>query len=200
MANNVVCAELTGSIDLSCVRSIPKKYFQEAVIINLSDIDRVASGDPDFGTAPSCAYSVEMVLEAGKKGVQIKLPETGSSIKGFYAKSKTDNGFVQYLHQVQILVVGASEETKCILDKLDRGRYVVAVQLTDGTVEIYGWDNGLTTADYTYDIQEGGGGSLIVLQSDETAQEATLPLVYVSQTPGQENEDFNAQFAAPAGE
>ena len=138
-----------------------------------------------------------MVLKAGKSGVQVKLPDNGSSIKGFFAKSKTDNGFVQYLHQVQILVAGASAETKCILDKLDRGRYVIAVQLSDGTVEIYGYENGLSTGDYAYDIQEGGGGSLIILQSDENAQEGTLPLVYKSNPVGTEDADFNEQFAQP---
>ena len=195
MANTSICAELTNGLDLSCVRSLPKKYYQEAVIINFNDIDRTASALGNFAAA--CDYTVQMVLKAGKSGVQVKLPDNGSSIKGFFAKSKTDNGFVQYLHQVQILVAGASAETKCILDKLDRGRYVIAVQLSDGTVEIYGYENGLSTGDYAYDIQEGGGGSLIILQSDENAQEGTLPLVYKSNPVGTEDADFNEQFAQP---
>ena len=195
MANTSICAELANGLDLSCVRSLPKKYYQEAVIINFNDIDRTASVLGNFAAA--CDYTVKMVLKAGKSGVQVKLPDNGSSIKGFFAKSKTDNGFVQYLHQVQILVAGASAETKCILDKLDRGRYVIAVQLSDGTVEVYGYENGLSTGDYTYDIQEGGGGSLIILQSDENAQEGTLPLVYKSNPVGTEDADFNEQFAQP---
>ncbi len=195
MANTSICAELNTGLDLSCVRSLPKKYYQEAVIINFADIDRTAS---IVGTiAATCDYTVQMVLKAAKKGVQIKLPDNGSSIKGFFGKSKSDLGFVQYLHQVQILVAGASPETKCILDKLDRGRYVIAVQLSDGTVEIYGWENGLSTGDYTYDVQEGGGGSLIILQSDEAAQEGMLPLVYKSTPAGSEDEDFNDQFQQP---
>ena len=82
------------------------------------------------------------------------------------------------------------------MDKLDHGRFVVALQLTDGTVEIYGWENGLSTADYTFDLVEGGGGSLIVLQSDDTAQESMLPLVYKPQALGDANADFNEQFEA----
>ena len=195
MANTSICAELTNGLDLSCVRSLPKKYYQEAVIINFNDIDRTVSTLGNFAAA--CDYTVQMVLKAGKSGVQVKLPDNGSAIKGFFAKSKTDNGFVQYLHQVQILVAGASKEIKCILDKLDRGRYVIAVQLSDGTVEVYGYENGLSTGDYTYDIQEGGGGSLIILQSDENAQEGTLPLVYKSNPVGAEDADFNEQFAQP---
>lgn len=195
MANTVICAELTGAIDLSCVRNFPKKYYQEAVIINMNDIDKEGSTIGNISGA-TCDYSVQMILKSLKKGTQIKLPETGNAIKGFYGKSKTDNGFVQYLHQVQFLMIGASSDTKCKMDKLDHGRYVVALQLTDGTVEIYGWENGLTTADYTYDIQEGGGGSLIVLQSDENAQESMIPLIYKPQTGGDANADFNQQFEA----
>lgn len=195
MANTIVCAELTGAIDFSCARNFPKKYFQEAVIINLNDIDREDSVVGNLA-GPTCDYTVQMVLKSLKKGIQVKLPETGNAIKGFTGKSKTDNGFVQYLHQVQFLMLGASAEAKCQMDKLDHGRFAVALQLTDGTVEIYGWENGLSTADYTYDIAEGGGGSLIVLQSDETAQESMLPLVYKPQVGGDANADFNEQFEA----
>ena len=195
MANTIICTELTGAIDHSCARNFPKKYYQEAVFINHNDIDKENSVVGAINGS-TCDYTVQMILKSLNKGVQVRLPETGNAIKGFTGKSKTDNGFVQYLHQVQFLMLGASAEAKCQMDKLDHGRYVVALQLTDGTVEIYGWENGLTTADYTYDIAEGGGGSLIVLQSDENAQESMLPLVYKPQTGGDANADFNEQFEA----
>lgn len=195
MANTAICAELTGNIDLSCLRSLVKKYFQEVVIINFNDIDRAASTLNMTGAA--CDYSVSMVLKDGKKGVMIKLPENGGTIKGTYAKSTSDLGFNQYLHTVNILMAGASKEVKCALDKLDRGRYVVAAQLADGTVELYGWENGLTTGDYTFDLVDGGGGSVIPLQSKEAEQESMLPLIYKSAVTGGENADFNEQFAQP---
>lgn len=195
MANNVICAELTGAINYSCNRNQAKKYFQEAVIINLNDIDKTASVIGNIGSG-ACDYTVQMVLKSLKKGIQVKLPETGNAIKGFTAKSKDTYGTPQYLHQAQFLMLGASAEAKCQMDKLDHGRYAVALQLTDGTIEIYGWENGLSTADYTYDIVEGGGGSLIVLQSDDTAQESMLPLVYKPQAAGDGNADFNEQFEA----
>lgn len=191
---NITCSEFKEGFDLSCVRGLPKKYKQEAVVININDIDRATStvGDTTGGT---CDYTVQMVLKQSKKGVLIRLPETGNAIKGFTAKSKSDNGFIEYLHQVQILVVGADKDTKCKLDKLDHGRYVVALQLIDGTIEIYGWENGITTGDYTFDIVEGGGGSLIVLQSEDNAKESMLPLVYKPQSNGNANADFDSLFA-----
>ena len=193
MANTAICAELDGVVDLSCIRTLVKKYFQEIVIINFNDIDRTASVINQAGAL--CDYSVSMVLEAGKKGVMLKLPENGNTIRGSYAKSTSDLGFIQYLQTVQILIAGVTKEIKCILDKLDRGRYVVAAQLADGTVEIYGYENGLTTGDYTFDLVEGGGGAKIPLQSKDAEQESMLPLIYKPAVPGSENADFNEQFS-----
>ena len=196
MANTAICAELEGNIDLSCLRALVKKYFQEVVIINFNDIDREAS-TLNMGSGATCDYTVSMVLKEGKKGVMIKLPENGGTIKGTYAKSTSDLGFNQYLHTVNILMAGASAAIKCALDKLDRGRYVVAAQLSDGTVEIYGWENGLTTGDYTFDLVDGGGGTVIPLQSKEAEQESMIPLIYKSAVTGSENADFNEQFEQP---
>ena len=193
MANTAICAELDGVVDLSCIRTLVKKYFQEIVIINFNDIDRTASEINQAGAL--CDYSVSMVLKAGKKGVMLKLPENGNTIRGSYAKSTSDLGFTQYLQTVQILIAGVTKEIKCILDKLDRGRYVVAAQLADGTVEIYGYENGLTTGDYTFDLVEGGGGAKIPLQSKDAEQESMLPLIYKPAVPGSENADFNEQFS-----
>lgn len=193
MANTAICAELDGVVDLSCIRTLVKKYFQEIVIINFNDIDRTASVFNQAGAL--CDYSVSMVLKTGKKGVMLKLPENGNTIRGSYAKSTSDLGFIQYLQTVQILIAGVTKEIKCILDKLDRGRYVVAAQLADGTVEIYGYENGLTTGDYTFDLVEGGGGAKIPLQSKDAEQESMLPLIYKPAVPGSENADFNEQFS-----
>lgn len=194
MANTTICAELDGEIDLSCTRSLIKKYFQEVVIINFNDIDKTAS-TLNVTNATPCDYSVSMVLKAGKKGVMLKLPENGGTIKGTFDKSTSDLGFSQYVHMVQILLAGIDTATKCTLDKLDRGRYVVAAQAGNGTVEIYGWENGLTSGDYTWDIVDGGGGTIIPLQSKETEEESLLPLVYKSAVIGGENADFNEQFS-----
>lgn len=187
----VSCAELKEGLNLKCIRNLSKKYIQKIILINVGDIDRNASV---LGDINNCDYTIQLVLKQGKKGVLFELPDSSNSIKGFYAKSKSDNGFVEYLHQVQMLMVGANKETKCKLDQLDHGRYVVAVQLVDGTIEIYGWENGVSTGDYTFDLAEGGGGSVIVLQSDEDAKESMLPLVYKSKSVGSEIADFDKLF------
>lgn len=195
MANIIICNELTGDIDLSCKRGIAKAYYQEAVFINFHDIDHTVT--PSLGTGGSCAYSVQMVLKPGKKGIKLRLPDGGSSIKGSYDKSTTDNGYIEYLHKAQALIVGSDEDTKCTVDKIDHGLFVIALQTKDGNIELYGWENGLSSGEYTWDIVEGGGGTVIPFQNKEKEKETMLPLIYKPQTGGDANADFNSQFEQP---
>jgi len=190
MAVLSTCALLGNGQDQSCINST-KKYFQQAVIVNRADISSYTITKTDS----PCAYNVSFALKAGKTGYRFTGPESGNSYFGNYSKSKSDLGFVQYSHLVQLLVAGATEQAKCILDSLDKGSFVVAIQLKDGTVEIYGIEFGLSTADYTYDLQANGGATAISLQSDEAARENLLPLVYKSETPGGEAADFDSLFA-----
>src|SRR5690554_7534088 len=200
MAVLPLCARLINGQDAACV-PIKRKYFQQAVIINKTDIDpdTVVITKTDFdGEDPTCEYNVSFALKEGTTGYRFTGPENGSSYFGRYNKSRSDLGLTQYLQEVQMLVVGADEESKCILERLDKGQFVVALQFTDGTVEIYGLENGLSTGDYTYSIQENGGGTAVILTSAEDAPESSLPFVYVSETPGSESADFDDLFANPA--
>lgn len=194
MAVASICGTLKNGQDASCVAPA-RRFYQQAVIINKSDIDpeSVVLSVPT-AEAPDCLYNVQFSLKEGKTGLRFTGPESGSSYKGYFDKSLSDLGFVQYVHHAQILVVGSDEDAKCILDSLGKGKYVVAYQFTDGTVEIYGWQNGLTAADFTYDAQEGGGGTPIDLASLETAPENYVPLVYKALIPGGETADFDSNF------
>lgn len=194
MAVASICGTLKNGQDASCIAPA-RRFYQQAVIINKADIDptSVILSVPT-AEAPECLYNVQFSLKTGETGLRFTGPESGSSYKGYFDKTNSDLGYAQYVHNAQILVVGSSEEAKCILDSLSKGRYVVAFQFTDGTVEIYGFQNGLTTGDFTYDVQEGGGGTAIVLSSLETAPENYVPLVYKSAVPGGEGADFDSNF------
>lgn len=196
MAVLSLCAKLLNGQDAACI-PLKRKYFQQAVVINKTDIETLTVTKTDFETpSPECSYSVSFTLKAGTTGYRFTGPENGNNYFGRFNKTTSDLGFASYQHEVQMLVVGADEESKCILEALDKGSYLVALQFSDGTVEIYGVENGLSTGDYTYSISENGGGSLIVLSSNEQTPESYLPLVYVSASPGSETEDFDAAFAA----
>lgn len=195
MATSTICAELTEGYDLSCKRNFPKGYYQEAVFINFNDADKAASVLGNLAGA-TCDYTLQMLLKATKSGVRIKLPDNGSTMKAFFDKKTNDKGIVEYIHKMQILAMGVDAATKCKLDKLDHGLYIVAVQSKDDTVEILGWENGISTGDYTYDVTDGGGGGIIPLQSKETQAESMLPLVYKPQTGGNAVADFDSLFEA----
>lgn len=196
MAIIPLCARLANGQDAACV-ALKRKYFQQAVLINRTDIDgsTINVQKTDYDTSPyTCSYKVSFDLLPGKTGYRFTGPENGNGYFGRYNKSINDLGIVGYTQEVQMLVVGADEVSKCVLEALDKGSYVVALQFSDGTVEIYGLDNGLSTGDYTYSIAENGGGSLIILSSNENTPENSLPFVYVSSTQGNENEDFDTEF------
>lgn len=193
MATATICAELQEGYDLSCVRNFAKGYHQEAVFINFNDVDRTNSTVGTIAGA-SCDYTIQALLKATKSGIRIKLPYNGSTLKGWYDKRTSDKGITEYLHKVQILAMGVEATTKCKIDKLDHGLFIVAIQAKDGTIEWYGWENGLVTGDYTYDITDGGGGGIIPLQSKDTQAESMLPLVYKPQTAGNAIADFDSLF------
>lgn len=194
MARQSLCATLLTGQDAVC-EAPKRRYYQQAVIINRSDIDTFTINKTDYDIPlPVCSYTVAFALKEGKKGFFFQGPENGNNYFGSFDKSTSDLGFVQYKHNVSMLVIGASEEAKCILESLDKGSYLVALQFTDGTVEVYGFQNGISTGDYTYDVQGGGGGAAIVLTSNDNTPEGYLPLIYVSAVPGSETEDFDSAF------
>lgn len=191
MAVPSICGTLKNGLDLSCV-SLIRKYAQQAVLINKADIEEYTITAPT-GAGGVCAYNVAFTLKDGKTGYRLHGPDNGSSFKGVVAKSTSDLGFTQYIHTVQTLIAGVSEEVKCILEALDKGSYVIALQIGE-VIEIYGMEAGLSTGDYTLDIQEGGGGVAIPLASREDAPESRLPLIYKSATLNGEIADFDAAF------
>lgn len=178
MALTSICGILKNGQDASCVAPA-RRFYQQVVLINKSHIDP-DTVEINVPTAenPDCTYNVQFALKSGETGLRFTGPESGSSYKGYFDKTLSDLGFTQYKHNAQILVVGSTEEAKCILDSLSKGKYVAVYQFTDGTVEVYGFENGLTTGDFTYDVQEGGGGTAIVLSSLDIAPENYVPLVY----------------------
>ena len=195
MAVIPLCARLLVGQESACV-PLKRKYFQQAVVINKADIETMSVTRTDFDSpTPTCNYKVKFTLKDGKTGFRFTGPENGNSFFGRFNKTTSDLGFASYTHEVQMLIVGADEASKCILESFDKGSYIVALQFSDGTVEIYGQENGLSTGDYTYSVAENGGGSLVILNSNEQTPESYLPLIYESAVPGSETEDFDALFA-----
>jgi len=202
------CEKLRNGLDLSCGNVI-KNYYQQAVLINREDVlnKQILTSTVSIEDVYECRYKVLFNLKPDLSGFRFSMTENGSTIFGVVEKSVV-NRIPQYLHSVTINVLGVNQTVKCTLKQLDYGDYFVALQLYDGTVEIYGFEFGMTTANYTYDPQNANGGAIIKLQSLSEALEDELPFIYeggasdfdnlfenVVFTPhGDFNDDFNNDF------
>lgn len=200
MAITSVCGTLKSGKDLSCTAP-QRKYAQQISIINKNDVDpdTLVITAPNGATPATCAYNVKFSLLEDKTGYHFTGSENGSTYKGYVDIATSETfGTPEFIHSVQMMVAGVTEADKCVLDALVRGKFVVAMQFADGTIEIYGIRNGLSLVPATYDVQENGGGTAMVLASQENAPEDLLPLVYISLVPGSEIADFDSDFANPA--
>jgi hypothetical protein len=191
MAEFSICGTLSQGLDQACVTGTVKKYYQQFVVINHNDINKatIVYGLPTLLT-PN-VYNVAFSLKVGKTGYAFKGDEGGRNISITAEKTRDENAGVQYNHKLNFTLKSTSEKIKAIMNSFDKGRYVVAGQLMNGDVEIIGLENGLSSGDYTYDIQ-ANGTTVLMLQSDENSLESTLPLHFKSTDP---NADFDAEFA-----
>lgn len=192
MAIASICGTLGQGIDQACLTNIVKKFYQQMVVINKIDINPATVVYQLPTLATPTAYNIFFELKIGKSGFLFKGIEANRTLSGMAEKSTGENIGSQYAHKVNYTILSASEQIKSILNSFDKGKYVVALQLLNGDVEVYGFENGLSSADYTYDIQGAGGATVLVLESKESEFESTLPLHFKSADP---NADFDSLFA-----
>jgi len=137
-------------------------------------------------------HRIRFSLFPSKTGYLFRGQQNGNSFSATFSKEIDDN-IPQYIHTVQLPIFGANEGIKVLLKTLDLAKYFAAIQYMDGTVEIYGFENGLTTDDYDFDLQGNSGGSVISLISPESGMEDEPPYIYVP-IDSTANEDFNNLF------
>lgn len=185
----MACEKLRAGLDLSC-RNIVKNYYQQLVLINRGDISnkQIITSTTSIEDVYDCRHRVIFNLKPDLSGFMFKISENASSIFGSFDKSVLEN-VPQYLHAVTVAVLGVNQDVKCVLKQLDNADYFAAVQMYDGTIEIYGFEFGLTTNNYTFDPQNSDGGALIKLSSSSDALEDEVPYIY-----GGNPEDFDNLF------
>jgi hypothetical protein len=164
------CLKLMQGLDLSCFRLI-NKYYQNIVLVNKSDVQ-------SFNIKTSnTQHNIQFSLYAGKYGFLFAAPEEASNLTASFQK-KEESGSPVYDHSCSIPVAGVGEDIMILLKQLDQSNLFAAIQYKDNTVEIFGWEYGLETADYDYQPQGGIGGAIIQLKS--RYPEYDPPFVYES--------------------
>src|SRR5690606_27400965 len=140
--------------------------YQQVVLVNRADVlnKLILTSTVDINDNYTCRHRVLFNLKPDKTGFRFTLNENATQIFAIAEKTTTE-GFPQYSHAVNIVLFGVDEATKCLLKQLDNGDYFAALQFLDGTVEIFGFEYGLTTSNYSYDPQNLGGGAILKLNS-----------------------------------
>jgi len=193
------CEKLRAGLDLSC-GNIVKKYYQQAILVNREDVlnKLILTSTVSIADVYECRHKVSFNLKTGKTGFLFSASENSSSIFGVVEKSVVQ-GVPQYSHSVTILVLGVSQSVKCVLKQLDNADYFVVLQLYDGTVEVYGFEFGMTTDNYTFDPMNSEGGAIIKLKSLSDALEDELPFIYEGDSTDFDNFFLDVTFV-PSGD
>lgn len=189
-----ICDKLRSGLDLTC-KSFARKYYQQVVLVNRSDVKNkiVVLSTLDINGNYICRNRAFFDLLNGKTGYRFSVNENSTQIFGVSEKSIIE-GIPQYQHSVNVIIKGVDEETKCLLAQLDSGDYFAALQYYDGTIELFGFEYGLSTSGYSYDPANLEGGAIIKLVSMSGAYEDEHPLVYKNNSTGNEIEDFDNNF------
>lgn len=176
-----ICKDILRGHDVSCLDLPFKKYYQQVVLINRGDVDQVGYDITDT------THAIVFNLTGGSTGYLYRANENVALINASFSKG-TSGGRTTYTHTIEVPVTGVGVQTKLVLKELDLSDYFAAVQYRDETIEIYGFENGLRADDYTYNAQNGLGGTVITLSS--RYGEDDPPYVYLG-----DKDNFNNLFA-----
>ena len=100
----MACKELMRGQDIRCM-SVDRKYYQQIVLVNLDDVNKVAYDVNDVN------HSIAFNLNEGATGYKF----IGSDLTSLYSASfskSTKKGQPLYNHSVNLPIIGVSVETK----------------------------------------------------------------------------------------
>lgn len=189
------CVKLISGQNSTC-DSYVRKYYQQVVLVNKNDVANYLILNPlsnagEINLRLECRYSIAFQLKEGKTGIRYTATEKGNIINGFFSRRMKED-IPQYKHSVQLPIFGVSEDVKCQLHRLDFSEYFAVLQTYDNKIEVFGFENGLEPDDYEFNIQNGGGGIILLTSTDSL--EDMQPLIYRNST-NTEVEDFDNAFA-----
>jgi len=166
------CLNLLYTRDYAC-QNPARKYVQKVVWIRKSD---VLSYKTFLQETNGAKYGIFINFNTKIK-IEFAVLEynaNSSVVFGSFQKS-VKNDRTQYKHQIQIAVFDISEQTKVVLRALDNADYFALLEYQNGLTEVYGFHNGLITANYNYDPANNSGGGLLTLES--VADEYAMPYI-----------------------
>jgi len=176
------CVKLIKGFNIGCTPLL-RKYYQNVVLINRADVEQESI------TTTSDLHRIQFNLLDGKTGYLFNGNENVGLLNAKWNK-REEKGVPFYTHNVDVVVAGTSENIKTLLKQIDNSNYFAAIQFKNGDVEIYGFENGLTSGSYEYAAQSSLGGAVITMSSKFDEYEP--PYLYHSNSI---NDDFDGLFA-----
>lgn len=185
------CESLRNGLDLIC-KTTSRRLWQQVVFVNKGDVLEYLIQKPitTINDEYICRYRIAFRLKENTKGYKIIGNEKLSVLSANFSKDERE-GFPEYEHRLRVPIMGNDEAVRCFLTQLDNSNYFCAVKYYDNTVEILGFENGLTTADYEYNPSTSSGINVISIISN--APEDDMPYIYYNAT-GTESDDFDNDF------
>lgn len=183
-----LCEDLIKGYSVGCTND-QRLFVQKLVLINKSDVSnyivRKSSLILDNYT---CRHSILFRLKENASGKLIDQIHTAKNVYGTHERSE-DLNVSEYTHAVNFIVDGYKESLICFLNNLNKSHYFAALKLTDNTVVIYGFDNGLRPNNYSFDLQSNNGVTQIKLETAKGEEEQEQPYIY-----GGNSNDFDNLF------
>jgi len=169
------CFNLLYNRDYTC-KAYKRRYLQKIVLVRDTDVSTYKVYNDEVGSG-RCLINIEFITPITLKVLSYNA--NANIVFGSVDKS-IKNDLVQYKHKVQLAIFDVSQQAKVVLRSLDNAKYFALLMYENGTIEVYGFHNGLRTANYQYDPANNQGGGLITLES--VSDEYTMPYVLTNNT------------------
>jgi len=164
------CFNLLYNRDYTC-KAYKRKYLQKIVLVRDTDVSTYKVYNDEVGSG-RCLINIEFTAPSTLKVLSYNA--NANIVFGSFDKS-IKNDLVQYKHKVQLSVFDVSQQAKVVLRSLDNAKYFALLMYENGVIEVYGFHNGLRTANYEYNPANNSGGGWITLES--VTEEYVLPYV-----------------------
>lgn len=181
-----VCAKVLNDITFSCDVKPVGGIEQRIKLINRCDISITDWTVERSMAAAACTHNISAYSgedPADLNAVTVEGIPGKRLLNSTFASSNTDFG-TYYTHTVSLFAQGMTENNLCNIKAFGEGAEVVAIieQKFKGTAGessflVYGWDQGLKLADFTFDHNENNGGAVIPLSSLDPDLEPFPPMV-----------------------
>ena len=162
-----------------------KGIYQQVVFIRKSDIDTYSIVSDIIDDIPT--HLIRFALKENEKGFRFDFPQNSTVVTASFDKTFS-NGTPKYSHKITIGIDGVSAVDKWRLKQFDLSQdYFVAIQNMNNIVEIYGFQNGFITDNYTFENN-------VVLNLNSPIPESDVPYIYKSLKIDDEVYDFDNDF------